>query len=469
MQIAPQAVVAIHYTLTDQQGVTAANTGDRAPARAALATGLLLGAALTAAPATAGTAPATASATLEIAAAVPRHAHHGLTTELRLTPELELDLPAGMRLTAIGRARADLFDHLEPGTPSQAATDPIARRQLIGDRTDLELREFYVEANPGNLYLRIGKQQIVWGTADGLKALDVVNPQSFREFVLADFEDSRIPLWTFDAETRLGNTDLQFVLIPEQTYHEIPDRESPFAITAPRFAPPAPVGIPVQLRDPDRPSRPLADADTGLRLARFAGGWDLSLFYFYHFEDIPVPHREIGPDGLVITPRYDRAHLLGGTFAKAFGPLTLRGELGYTLGRAHALRDADEADGVAESDALGSVVGLDWMAPGDWFVSAQVFVDRVVDRPGTLYRPTTDTTGTLYLRRLYRNDTVALELRWLANANDGDGLIRPRVSYDLSDQVTLWGGVDFFHGDHQGIFGQFDANDRAVFGVRYGF
>src|SRR5690606_19261592 len=127
------------------------------------------------------------------------------------------------------------FDHLEPGQPSQATTDPLARPQLLGDRAELELRELYLEATAGAFYLRLGKQQIVWGTADGLKVLDVVNPQRFREFILADFEDSRIPLWTIDVETRVRGLDVQFVLIPEQTYRDLPGPDSPFAITAPRF------------------------------------------------------------------------------------------------------------------------------------------------------------------------------------------------------------------------------------------
>ncbi|MFZ5654790.1 MAG: DUF1302 family protein [Pseudomonadota bacterium] len=408
-----------------------------------------------------------ASATLELEAAIPRQARHGLTTELRIKPELEFDLPAGMRLTAAGRARADLFDHLEPGQPDQVTIDPIARPQLLGDRTELELRELYLEATAGDLYLRLGKQQVVWGAADGLKVLDVVNPQSFREFILAEFEDSRIPLWTLDAETRIGATDLQFILIPEQTYHQTPGPDAPFAITAPRFAPPPP-GLAAELRAPQRPDRPLADADAGLRLATLRGGWDLSLFYLYHFEDIPVPRLETGPAGPEVVPGYDRVHLVGGTFARSFGTLTLRGELGYTLGRAFALRGGDP-DGVAESDAIGSVLGLDWNGVDDWLVSAQVFVDQVADPPGPLHRPRTDTTGTLLLRRLYLGDTLALELRWLVNANDGDGLLRPRLSYDLDDRITLWSGLDWFYGDRQGIFGQFDANDRAVFGVRYHF
>lgn len=419
--------------------------------------------------AAAGIALSAASLGAEVEAAVPRHAGDGLSTELRLKPELKLELPAGMSLTAIGRARADLFDHLEPGTPEQTTIDPIARRQLIGDRADLELREFYLEASPGNFYLRLGKQQIVWGTADGLKVLDVVNPQSFREFILDEFEDSRIPLWTLNAETRVGDLNWQFILIPEQTYHDIPGPESPFAITAPRFVPPAAAGVPIRLRDPDRPSRPLADADAGVRVAAFRGGWDLSLLYLYHHEDIPVAHRELTPAGLVITPEYDRVHLVGGTFAKAFGSLTLRGELGYSFGRELALQEPLALSGAGESDVIGAVLGFDWIGIDDWFISLQLFTDHVLDPPGDLYRPRTDTTGTLFLRRLYRNDTMALELRWLANANDGDGLIRPSFRYHLNDRTTLWTGIDFFHGDHHGTFGQFDDNDRAVFGVRYDF
>jgi len=52
---------------------------------------------------------------------------------------------------------------------------------------EAELREFYLETDWGKSYFTFGKQQVVWGKADGLKVLDVVNPQSFREFILEDF------------------------------------------------------------------------------------------------------------------------------------------------------------------------------------------------------------------------------------------------------------------------------------------
>ena len=53
--------------------------------------------------------------------------------------------------------------------------------------------------------------------------LDVLNPQDFREFVLDDFEDSRIPLWSVNAEVPLGPLVAQLVWIPDRTYHDLPE------------------------------------------------------------------------------------------------------------------------------------------------------------------------------------------------------------------------------------------------------
>ncbi len=76
------------------------------------------------------------------------------------------------------------------------------------------LRELYVDTSIGdNLSLRLGKQQVVWGTADGIKLLDIVNPTDFREMAQNAMEDSRIPLWMINAEYSVGETgNIQFIL-----------------------------------------------------------------------------------------------------------------------------------------------------------------------------------------------------------------------------------------------------------------
>ncbi|MBT4122701.1 MAG: hypothetical protein HOE35_02085, partial [Candidatus Ruthia sp.] len=63
------------------------------------------------------------------------------------------------------------------------------------------LREAYVDSQVGDWSLRTGKQQVVWGTADGMKLLDMINPSDYGEMAQNQMEDSRIPVWMINAET----------------------------------------------------------------------------------------------------------------------------------------------------------------------------------------------------------------------------------------------------------------------------
>lgn len=208
--------------------------------------------------------------------------------------------------------RADAVDVLEPGDPPQSETAPYSRRGVVEDRVAFDLRELYVDAPLGRALVRAGKQQIVWGQADGLKVLDVVNPQSFREFILEDFDESRVPLWALNVEAPLGAAALQVVWLPDESDHEIPRQDALYEFTAPMFRPAAPPGVRVKLRSLDRPRRVVADSDAGGRLSGRWRGWDLSLNYFYHYDDAPVVFRttSLTPQGPLATlsPRYERPH-----------------------------------------------------------------------------------------------------------------------------------------------------------------
>jgi hypothetical protein len=78
------------------------------------------------------------------------------------------------------------------------------------------LRELYVDTTAGEddaVSLRIGKQQVVWGTADGMKLLDIINPTDYREMAQNSMDESRIPVWMVNAETDLEDgSNLQLVI-----------------------------------------------------------------------------------------------------------------------------------------------------------------------------------------------------------------------------------------------------------------
>ena len=56
---------------------------------------------------------------------------------------------------------------------------------------DLEvgLRQAYLDIFFNSIDIRIGKQQIIWGKADGVFITDVLSPKDLREFLLPEFDE----------------------------------------------------------------------------------------------------------------------------------------------------------------------------------------------------------------------------------------------------------------------------------------
>jgi len=412
------------------------------------------------------------SATAELEWALATGDGRAQKLELEVVPLLRARLPEGFRLTAVGRLRADAYDRLEVGRPDQAEVAPVSRRYGLGEHAELELRELYVEGRVGPGWLRAGKQQVVWGQADGLKVLDVVNPQSFREFILEPFEDSRIPLWTLNYELPVGPTRLQLLWIPDPSTHDLPSRGDVFAFRAPRLVGlPPPPGLPVQVRSADRPDSFLEDSDAGARLAGRWRGWDLALHYLYHYDDVPTLRRRLrmtpGGPVAVVRPEYERAHVVGVTGANVFGSLTVRTELAYTVPRWFPTRDAADDDGAVRADELAAVLGLDWYGFEDTLLSLQIFPSFVAnDAPGLL-RDRLDTNLTLLARRTFWKEKLVAEGIWIHNLNQEDGVVRPAARYELRDDLWVWVGLDLFYGTDEGLFGQYTSADRALLGIEW--
>lgn len=389
--------------------------------------------------------------------------------ETYVQSQLDQSLPRGFRLTAIGRFHADAYERLAPGGPRQSEIWTPTRRLELGDRVDVELRELYVEGRIGPAWLRIGKQQVVWGQADGLKVLDVVDPQDFREFILEDFDESRIPLWTANLEVPAGPATLQLLWIPDPSAHDIPRPDALFAFRAPRLVGPRPPpGVAVDVRAPEHPDA-FRGSDLGARLAGRLRDWDLTANYLWHYDDAPVLRRTLrGPTLVEVDPEYERAHVVGVTASNTFGELTLRLEAAYTRPRWFPTDDLGDRDGVVRSDELGAVLGLDWYGFRDTLLSLQLFPSLLCDDEPGLLRDRLDANVTFLARRSFRNERLVAEAIWLHNLNQGDGAIRPELRYELRDGLWIWAGLDWFYGTRDGLFGQYDARDRALLGFEWG-
>lgn len=86
-----------------------------------------------------------------------------------------------------------------------------SQRSIASGNTDsggqsYPFRELYVDAIMDDLWLRIGKQQIVWGKTDFFRMQDIINPVDFGYHYFFDsFEDIRIPQWIARGQYKFGN------------------------------------------------------------------------------------------------------------------------------------------------------------------------------------------------------------------------------------------------------------------------
>jgi len=394
-------------------------------------------------------------------------------------PRIEVGLPEGFVARGSLRLRLDALDRLDPGPREPRELWGPTRPVALGSRASLELRELHVSGDLGPVYASVGKQQIVWGIADRIPLLDVVDPYDYREFVLPELSDFRVPLWSALLAARVGPLDVEAIWIPDPSVSVLPQRDGLFRITSPLLIPQLDARSATLRVDPARhpPAKP-SNWDYGLRVSGFAGGFDLGASFMHRTEDLPVYAVEnlgIGPQGeprLRVTPEYMQIRQYGLTASRPFGSLTIRAELSYVEGAGFvassraASSPPGTRDGFGVSDELEAVIGFDWFGFEDTFVSVQLYPRWILQYEPGFAREELETDVTLRVRRRFLNEALEVGVQWIHNLDRGDGLVRPELAYQWSDRLRLWLGVDVFYGTSRGTFGQYDALDRIVFGAR---
>ncbi len=379
-----------------------------------------------------------------------------------LEADIDIELADWATLTTIGRVLMDPANHLEDNIHDFDA-GPIDR-WTSGDFFQAELRELYLEVVYKDFDFRFGRQQVVWGESLGLRILDVINPQDFREFILDDFIDARIPLWgtrldyTFEDWVFEGVWFLDF----EENRVADPGSEWQFRnVVLPALAiqppfPPFPSVRVAKTKEP-RDGR-LSDSEVGFRVTRFLRNMDLSLNYFYAWSDFPVAFRRtLGGNQFLIEPRHTRFHLLGGTFNYAFDVFVIRGEGGVTLGQHFVSTDPNEPDGIRQREYLSYVLGLDWTVNDNLMANFQFFQNVIFNKSKDIPDKAINNIVSVFLRADFINETLFPQLIALYGINLGELLIRPQIEYQINDFLSVTFGLDFLIGPRSGFFGQYAA------------
>lgn len=307
---------------------------------------------------------------------------------------------------------------------------------------EIGVKELYVDIFFDSMDLRIGKQQIIWGKADGVFITDVISPKDLSDFVLPDFDEVRMGVTALKADYYTSALDFEFVWIPLFTPAVLPS-----GIWTPAGSSPAPT----------LPTETLDNSEIFGKVSYMGSVIDLEIMGGYMWDDLPAV--DSGP-----IAEYHRVLMAGGSFSTDIAGFILRGEGAYYNGKNFTALP----NPVIERDFVNYMVGLDYSIAG--FTLGTQFIQEIVldyDENIKLIDEFKNTM-TFVIAKPFLNDTLMVEFFSYVGLTNEDALLRPKVTYDLADGLEWVIGADIFLGD-SGDFGQYDDNDLVYTKVKYSF
>ncbi len=330
------------------------------------------------------------------------------------------------------------------------------------------LREAYMDMYFKNFDIRVGKQQIIWGKAEGVFITDIVSPKDLREFLLPDFDEIRIGITSFKLNYYKGSHTFEAVWAPVFTPTQVPESSS---IWSPKMDFPV---IPEWDNSTSEIKPGLENSEIFVRYSLMASAFDFELVGGYFYYDDPALHltKQIDPadmqiTGLTARPEYHRVTMGGGSFSLPLGDFVLRGEGAYYTGRHFQTANPAIPDATTEKNNLHYMAGLDYTL-GGVKLSAQFIQEYILDYEEGINYDEMENTMTILAKKDFFREKLWIELFSYIGLNNEDALVRPGIIYDFADGFEIKGGANIFVGE-SGRFGQYDANDMVYMKIKYSF
>jgi len=341
--------------------------------------------------------------------------------------------------------------------------------QNSDNENQFDVRELYMDFTTNNIDLRIGKQQIIWGQADGVFITDIVSPKNLSEFLLRDFDEIRIGVTAIKANIYTANDyDIELVYIPTFTATISPDDNS---IWKPNME------LPIKPTFDYSNKSVVNNLGNGEYFAKYhksTSNIELELIAAYTWDDDPSLHvsKELNPEtmqisAINISPQHHRLTISGGSFSTEINDMIVRGEAAYYNGKQFQTSSPIATESLVEKNYYNYVIGIDKNI-GDYRVSGQFIQKVIIDYTKDIMNDEVDDMVTLMINKSILREQARIELFGYFGLNNDDSFIRVRGFYFPYDGVTLECGYNIFNGE-KGQFGQYDKNDMAYIKLKYNF
>ncbi len=371
--------------------------------------------------------------------------------KLRLFLQLEYEYEFSRRTSFFidGKASQDLAYQF-------VDRDDYSDAYLKSYEQEAELREtFFATSFGSDVDFKFGRQIKVWGKADLLSAVDVLNPTDNREPGLIDIDDSRLPVTMTQLDYYTGDWNLNLVVIHEIRFGKEPEFGSEFYFTETKLPPEE---IPT-------------DTEYGVALNGYFSGWDLSVYGASVYNDAGRAAGTFNPDQNQFPDRvvHDRLQVIGAAFSAVEGSWILRGELADVQG----LRFLGFDQSFSRQD---HVLGVEFSGIPEGSLSVEVAWEWLRDyAPGLRKEPNSQKRDTVTTAIRFQQDFLNQTLSLNAIAfqfgalGDSGSSQRLGLDYDWADGLNVAGGVLLYQTGDSDYAKRIADNDRLYADVKYSF
>ncbi|MBU6152987.1 MAG: hypothetical protein KGP28_01685 [Bdellovibrionales bacterium] len=341
------------------------------------------------------------------------------------------------------------------------AENVTRKPRFLGD-----LREGFVETSIGAFDIRAGRQVLVWGRADKLNPTDNLSVKDYR-LLTTDDEEQRLGLTTLSAAWNLSEgSRLVLIWQPEWRAPGLP-------------IPPLGQGITLSNLQPSGASRQWA-----LKYDRSSSSFDFSLSFFDGISRTPdLELMSAGPSGVDLELAFRRVQVIGADFASTLDGWGIRGETAYMI-----TQDPSGSNPLIQNAGVFTVLGAERSLTEGLSISAQ-YLNRWVDDFRDITQGADPTNRPLLVSQAINtqqqvrmnhgfslrpalkmmNETLEMELAWVGWLTTGGQLLRPKITYAITDHFKAIAGAEFYSGPSESFFGRLRDVSSAFAEIRATF
>lgn len=338
----------------------------------------------------------------------------------------------------------------------------------IENEPEVGIREAYVDFYFDQTDVRIGKQAIMWGQAEGAFITDIVSPRDMRSFILADFREIRKGIPAIKADYYAGSYTFEGIWVPQFTPSSMPSEDSIWGRDLP-------IDMDIDIKMADEPALDLENSEIFGKIRYFGPRISWEIMGGYAWTDEPhVSSITPGPPPEA-EQAFGRYTVAGGSFSTTLGNTVLRGEAAAYFDKPFSIVHIGTPPTVVveKHHQIQSLAGLDWSLWGMEMSAQYIFsyinghTDGMLDQ-GKFIKEMSHTV-TFRVQDTFLDDRLTAKLFSYVEIDPLNALIRPSLSWSIEDGVLLEGGVEIFIGDEEGTFGAYQDNTMGYVSLRWYF